>query len=279
VSRVAEEMNVTQPAISKQLGEIERSLKTPITQRKGNRIVFTSIGLRLANYACEVMQLIEKAEFDIDSLHRGLGGRVVVGIASSLSPTLLPEAIKRLKDTAPSAVVSIIEGHFNELLPLLESGGLDILIVRTWEPFFREGIEQLSLLNEQIHLVVGTSHPLAARADGSWQDLVAWPWIAPAEGSLARRAVDSQLASEGLELPAGYIESTSIMLNIELMRIAPFISLMPERLAEAHVRKGELSILPLHVEGLRTEVRCYWRADSTNETCNLFRECLQQVSI
>ncbi|MGR4068255.1 LysR family transcriptional regulator [Billgrantia sp. C5P2] len=54
VSRVAQELNVTQPAISKQIGEIERALDAPIVQRQGNRIVLTPIGERLATgHACE----------------------------------------------------------------------------------------------------------------------------------------------------------------------------------------------------------------------------------
>ncbi|MGR2737016.1 LysR family transcriptional regulator [Billgrantia sp. Q4P2] len=278
VSRVAQELNVTQPAISKQIGEIERALKTPIVQRQGNRIVLTPIGERLATHAREVVQQIERAEFDVDALHRGLGGRVVVGVVTSIAPTLLPEAIRLLKITAPPAIVSVVEGHFNQLLPMLESGGLDLLIARVWEPVFREGIEQATLLREPILLVAGVQHPLAGRQDIDWKDAVAWPWISPAAGSLARQGIDAFLARSGLAFPPGHVESTSLPLNIELMRISPFISLMPQWLARHHAGKGDLTILPLQMEGVLSEARCYWKRESSNATSNLFRECLEQAS-
>lgn len=278
VSHVAKAMNVTQPAISKQIGEIERSLNSPIIQRQGNRVVFTPIGERLAAHATEIVKLIERAEFDVDAVHRGLGGHVVVGVVASLAPTLLPEAIKRLKVIAPSAVVSITEGHFNQLLPLLENGNLDILIARAWEPFFREGISKTSILKEPILVVAGSQHPLAVRATIEWKDVVAWPWISPAEGSLARQAVDTCLAKAGLAFPSSYIESTSLLLNFELMRIAPFISLMPEWLARHHAGKGDLSILPLQFDEILSEAYCYWRSNSSNATSKLFQECLEQAS-
>lgn len=278
VSRVAHVLNVTQPAVSKQIGEIEKWLEAPIIERQGNRIVFTPIGERLAAHAREVIQQIERAEFDVDAVRRGLGGRVVVGAVTSLAPTLLPEAIRLLRITAPAAVVSVVEGHFNQQLPMLERGALDLIVARVWEPLSRDGIEHAHLLTEPILLVAGVKHPLASKRDLDWPDALAWPWIGPAAGSLARQAIDAYFARSGFAFPAEHVESTSLPLNIELMRTAPFIGLMPQWLAHHYAGKGELTILPLKMEGVLSEARCYWRSDSVNATSELFRECLGQAS-
>jgi DNA-binding transcriptional LysR family regulator len=278
VSRVAQAFNVTQPAISKQIAEVAKALGTPIVQRQGNRLLFTPVGERLAAHAREVMQQVERARFDIDALRRGLGGRLAVGAVTSISPTLLPEAIRLLKLTAPPAVVSVTEGHFNQLLPLMEGGFLDLIIARAWQPVALDGIDQMALLSEPVLVVAGANHPLSSKPDITWQDALEWPWITPAPNSRAYDAIANLMARFGVGLPEEQVESTSLPLNIELMRIAPFVGLMPQWLAHHHASRGDLAILRLQTEDILSEVRCYWRSNSTDPTLDLFRECLEQAS-
>ncbi|MEZ5730384.1 MAG: LysR substrate-binding domain-containing protein [Burkholderiaceae bacterium] len=278
VSRVARAFNVTQPAISKQLAEIERALEAKVVVREGNRLRFTAVGERLAAHARRVVQQLERARFDVDALRRGIGGRVSIGAVTSVAPTLLPEAIRLLMAAAPAAVVSVTEGHFVQLLPQLESGALDMLVARAWQPFSKPGIEQASLYREPVLVVVGAKHPLGSRADVVWADALQWPWIAPAPGSLAREAIDAFLARSGLALPGGNVESTSLPLAIELMRVAPYVGLMGHRLAHHHARRGDLIILPLALDEVLSEARCYWRSGAGDAIQSLFRECLQQAA-
>ncbi len=276
VSEIAKSMNLTQPAISKQIAEVEKALDVPIIHRERNRLFLTPIGERLAFHAHSILQQIKRAEFDIDAMCKGLSGHIGVGTVTSLAPLILPNAISMLKQTAPLASVSVVEGHFVTLLPRLQSGEIDMLLARTWQPEEIDGIHQMTIASEPISVVTGRDHPLAKRKDIDWEDATEWPWILPQSGSVARHAIDAFFSRHGLRAPVNVIESVSLSLNLELLRTMPVLGLFPEHLAFAHAMRVDLVILPLTMDGTLSEARCFWREGQldANGTLELFLSCL-----
>jgi DNA-binding transcriptional LysR family regulator len=184
VAPVSEALNVTQPAVSKQIAELERIVGAPIVTRDRNRLYLTSIGQRLAEHARQALDQLDRAAFDIEAMASGVSGSVSVGVVNSVAPTLLPEAIALFKSSTPQASIAIKEGHFVELLPEMETGALDVLIARTWQPQELPGIAQLSLFAEPVVVAAGRNHNLAKRTDPEWSDLVDFPWILPQANSV-----------------------------------------------------------------------------------------------
>ncbi|MEP5767368.1 LysR substrate-binding domain-containing protein [Nisaea sp.] len=278
VARVSEALNVTQPAISKQIAELERIVGVPVVTRDRNRLYLTPIGSRLADHAKRVLGQLDRAAFDIEAMASGVSGAVSIGVVSSVAPTLLPGAIALFKSSTPQASVSVSEGHFVELFPRLESGALDIVIARTWQPQELPGIDQKTLFSEPIVVVAGRNHPLAQKHDLTWPDVANCPWIFPQANSVARKALDALFAANGLTPPANTIASLSLTLNLELMRAMPALGLMPQRLAQIQSTRGEIATLPLDTRGLLSEVRCFCRADQIeqNGALSLFMKCLEQ---
>jgi DNA-binding transcriptional LysR family regulator len=280
VARVSEVLGVSQPAVSKQIVEIERIVGAPVVTRDRNRLYLTPIGHRLAEHAKQALAQIDRAAFDIEAMASGVSGSVSIGVVSSVAPTLLPGTISLFKRSTPHANVSIAEGHFVELFPQLEIGALDLLIARIWQPQELPGIKQMTLFSEPVVVVAGRDHPLAHKTDAKWMDVAEFPWILPQANSVARKAVDALFAVNGLTPPSNTIASLSLALNLELLRVMPALGLMPQRLAQAQATRGEIAILPLDTHGLLSEARCFWRADQTvqNGTLTLFLKCLQQSS-
>lgn len=278
VARVAEALGVTQPAVSKQIAELERIVGVPVVTRDRNRLYLTPIGSRLADHAKQALGQLDRAAFDLEAMASGVSGSVSIGVVSSVAPVLLPGAIALFKRSTPQASVSVSEGHFVELFPQLESGALDVLIARIWQPQELPGIEQMSLFSEPVVVVSGRGHPLALMENPEWADVASYPWILPPINSVARQAVDALFASNGLASPSNTIASLSLTLNVELLRVMPVLGLLPQRLAQAQAARGELAVLPLDTRGLLSEARCYWRANqiTRNGTLSLFLKCLQQ---
>lgn len=280
VSAVADRLHVTQPAVSKQIAEVERTLGVPVVTRRRNRLYLTPVGERLAYHARQVLHQIDRAAFDIEAMRKGLSGAVRIGSVSSLAPILLPDTLALFKQSAPRASVSVVEGHINSLMPELRSGMIDVLIGRVWQVQPVEGVNQEILMREPVSVVAGRDHPLAGRLSVGWEQAIGWPWILPPAGSVARRAIQSFLADSGLSLPADMIESLSLPLNIELLRRMPILAFLPQRLAVAHARRGDLIVLPLTMDSILSDACCFWREGSpkTNGTLDLFLRCLRQVS-
>ncbi|UYV39208.1 LysR family transcriptional regulator [Rhodobacteraceae bacterium D3-12] len=280
VARVSEALNVTQPAVSKQIADLERIVGAPIVTRDRNRLFLTSIGQRLADHAKQALNQLDRAAFDIEAMASGVAGSVSVGVVSSVAPTLLPATIALFKSSTPQANISIKEGHFVELLPELETGALDVLIARIWQPQELPGIDQLSLFAEPVVVVAGRTHSLANRSELDWSDLVEFPWILPQANSVARRAIDALFAEYGLSPPGNTIASLSLTLNLALLKAIPALTLMPQRLAQAHAARGDIVSLPLDTRGLLSEARCFWRSEqiSTNPTLTFFLKCLEKAT-
>ena len=280
VARVSEALNVSQPAVSKQIADLERIVGAPIVTRDRNRLFLTPIGHRLADHAKQALNQLDRAAFDIEAMASGVSGSVAVGVVSSVAPTLLPGAISLFKSGTPQASISIKEGHFVELLPELETGALDVLIARIWQPRELPGIEQLSLFAEPVVVVAGRNHRLATRADLEWSDLIDFPWILPQANSVARRAIDALFAENGLTPPANTIASLSLTLNLALLDSIPALGLLPQRLAQTHAARGDIVSLPLDTRGLLSEARCFWRSDQVdaNPTLSFFLKCLEKTT-
>ena len=280
VARVSETLNVSQPAVSKQIAELERIVGAPIVTRERNRLFLTPIGQRLAEYARQALNQLDRAAFDIEAMASGVSGSVSVGVVSSVAPTLLPPAIALFKGSTPQANISIKEGHFVELLPDLEAGELDVLIARIWQPQELPGIAQLGLFAEPVVVVAGRNHNLAKRAGLDWGDVVDIPWILPQANSVARRAIDALFAGYGLAPPANTIASLSLTLNLALLEAIPALAFMPQSLAQAHAARGDIVSLPLDTRGLLSEARCFWRSEhvDTNPTLTFFLKCLEKAT-
>lgn len=276
VARVSEALNVTQPAVSKQIAELEKIVGVPIVTRDRNRLFLTPIGQRLADHAKQALGQLDRAALDIEAMASGVSGAVSVGVVSSVAPILLPGAIALFKSGTQQANIVIKEGHFVELFPELEAGALDLLIARIWQPQELPGIDQLSLFAEPVVVMAGRNHRLAKQIDLEWRDLVDFPWLMPQANSVARRAVDALFAENGLTPPSNTIASLSLTLNLALLEAIPALGLMPQRLAQSHAARGDIVTLPIDTRGLLSEARCFWRSDQVekNPTLSFFLKCL-----
>ncbi|MEQ6250370.1 LysR substrate-binding domain-containing protein [Sulfitobacter sp. HNIBRBA3233] len=280
VARVAQALNVTQPAVSKQINELEHIAGAPIVTRERNRLFLTPIGERLAEHARIVLGQIDRAAFDLDAMASGASGPVQVGVVASVAPILLPGAISLFKRSAPRSNVVISEGHFVSLFPLLEAGQIDLLIARIWQPDTLEGVDQTMLFSDPVVVVGGPAHPLANVEKMTWAQATDCPWILPQANSVARRAMEAMFAGHGLAPPVNIIASSALSLNIELLKHTEALGFFPASLARTFAARGDLVILPLDTEGLLSEVRCFWRSDGAdqNSPASLFRKCLIQAA-
>jgi len=280
VARVSEALGVTQPAVSKQIAELEKIVGVPVVTRDRNRLYLTPIGIRLADHARQALSQLDRAAFDIEAMTSGVSGSVSIGVVSSVAPTLLPGTIALFKRSTPQANVSVSEGHFVELLPQLEAGALDLIIARVWQPQELAGIDQMALFSEPVVVVAGRNHPLVQAGDVTWADVAEYPWILPQPNSVARQAVDALFAANGLSPATNTIASLSLALNLELLRVMPALGLLPQRIAHVQATRGETVTLPLDTHDLLSEARCFWRKDqiSQNATLSLFLKCLQQAT-
>ncbi|MBR8657819.1 LysR family transcriptional regulator, partial [Achromobacter sp. Marseille-Q0513] len=124
VTRVAAAFHVTQPAISKQIAEIEAALGAPVVRRVGNALEPTSIGLVLIERGREILRQIELARRDVSALSAGAAGHVRFGAVVTIPQPLIAHAVELFIRRAPSASLSFVDSTLDRLLHMMDEGNL-----------------------------------------------------------------------------------------------------------------------------------------------------------
>lgn len=279
VTRVAAAFHVTQPAISKQIAEIEEALGVPIVQRLGNAVELTGIGKVIVEHGRAILRHIELAQRDVSALAAGTGGHVRVGAVVTIPEPIIANAVQLFRRRAPAASFSFVEATLDRLIKLLDDGGLDIALGRNHLAGVEMRLRQESLHREPFVFVVGASHALGNPERAvCWEDLRPCRWIVPLRGSPAFMTLAETLNAHEIVLAGVDVESSSLTLNISLIKSGDFVAILPLSVARSHMVRGSMRVLPLPPLEALGEVVAYWRTDSTAPAISLFNECLREAS-
>ncbi|MQR00831.1 LysR substrate-binding domain-containing protein [Glaciimonas soli] len=283
IARAARELNLTQPAVTKAIQELEADLDVPLFERTNRGVVPTCYGSLLGARVKTVIAELRYLTDELNAFRSGDTGHVIVGTLISASARLLPQTITKLKQQRPGVLITVREGPTDQLFPALASGELDIVVGRLPErdlPLTRMfAFEHTMLYNEAMCAVVGCQHPLLQRPDIRLPDLLEWPWIFPLQASPARLTAEHLFLDAGLSMPINIVESLSLLTNIGLMQDSPSISLMPRDVAQHFARLGLLAILDLGDLGKFGDIGYSVRAErAPTPAAHLFIECLKQTA-
>lgn len=174
----AEQVYLTQSALSHQIKDLETRLGCALFIRKTRPVRFTTAGQRLLRLADEVLPLVHGAEQDLVRLAGGEAGRIFMAIeCHSCFEWLLP-AIDRYRESWSDVELDIASGFHFAPLPALTRGDLDLVI--TADPVDDPGLSYLPLFSYEAQLAVARSHPLAERewvepADLASETLISYP--------------------------------------------------------------------------------------------------------
>ncbi len=279
--RAANEMSLTQPAVTKMIHELESSFAGTLFERSNRGVVPTELALVLGRRVKSLMAELRCMVDELNDLRFGTSGHVIVGTLISASARLLPSAIAKVKARRPNVLITVREGTPALLFPALATGDLDVVVGRLPErelpianafPLTHE-----ALFEESLCVVVGKGYgPAAARVE-HLSELVDFPWILPTADSPARLAAENLFRAAGLPLPNDIVESLSILTNIGLLLDTPRVALMPSTAARQFSDAGLLRILDLPETGAFGTVGFSVRSNKEQSAaCRAFVECLRE---
>jgi DNA-binding transcriptional LysR family regulator len=202
-SAAAQQLHLTQPAVSRQVAQLERSLGTVLVHRTRQGVLPTEAGRVLLAHADLIAAQVERAEADLREL-RGLS-RGTVRLGSFLSALVhLSAEVGALLDRAHPGIV-VVDALVDRAAALdgLRAGDLDLAIVfeHDFEPAPPvAGVELHPLFADPLRVLVPPGHRLAGGGPVAVAELAGETWIRAHEGSAARR-VDVVLARAGLRPP------------------------------------------------------------------------------
>lgn len=286
LQRAANEMALTQPAVTKVIHELEACFDGLLFERSNRGVKPTELGWVLGRRVKSLMAELRHMTDEVNAFNEGTSGHVIVGTLIVASAQLLPRTLASLKARAPDVLVTIREATTAQLFPALASGDLDIVVGRLPEQSLPLAhafpLNHEVLFEESLCVVGGVRHWTQRGGAPRNVDLPALmdaPWILPVPESPSRLAAESLFRRAELPLPRDVIESLSMLTNIGLMLETPRIGLMPRAAARQFVDAGLLCILETEEAGSFGAVGFSVRADKApTPACRLFIECLREAT-
>lgn len=279
VGKVAANANVTQPAVSKALAELERGLGVKLFERTARGIHPTVYGECLIRHARTVLDELTNARDELRGLISGASGSICIGALSTAAPALLPQSLTLLKQRSPGTTVLIREGTMESLLPELWSGKLDLIVGRLPNNGPAHGLDEKALTREAVTLVAGRHHPLTKRNRLRWADLKEFPWVLPPMGTLLREPLERAFERHAIPMPSNRVETLSVHIIRAYLQLTDAIAALAGDVSMHDQGLGLIAILPLELPKLLRPVGMTWSKErALSPSAKLMMRCLEEVA-
>ncbi|MFI6597216.1 LysR family transcriptional regulator [Nonomuraea sp. NPDC050536] len=171
-SAAAQALTMTQPAVSRQIGTLERKLGVALFRRVPRGITPTAAGEVAIDEARQILDRIRGLEARMSAFAGLSGGHVRIAGFPSANTAFVPEAIRRFREAHPGIEVSLVLAGPEAI----RAGGLDLALVTDWDDV-GAGLELVPLLEEEHRVALPSRHPLARRTRVPLSELRDEVWI------------------------------------------------------------------------------------------------------
>jgi len=262
-SRAAQQLGVTQQAISRHIQGLEQAVGVRLIERDQRAVTPTPLGRSLVHYANNI--LAESAGFQRQVAETLARGRVQVRLGSSptASTQLVSEAVLSMQRDCGHIHLDVIAGTLPAAAHSLMNGEMDIFVGIDNGTVEYEGIERETLATELYCVVAGKQHPLAQVAAPTARQLGASDWIMGRYLGEVEAGWREAFGSRGLPVPVPKITTTSLDFCKTVLVSSPFLSLLPRQLVDAEVESGALSCLATEGFAWERPIALFYRRNTT----------------
>lgn len=278
ITAAAEQMHMTQPAVSHWLADIEDVVGTALFVR-GRRLKLTAAGEVLRRHSQRMLGDVKRTSEELDAVRSGLAGRLHVGSILSAAPVLLPKAVARLQREQPNVFVYVVEATLEVLLERLAKRELDLIIGPLDVRAHRSGFASEGLMDDTVRVVSRPDHPFARKRKPSWQEASQLPWIMPPAGTLMRAKLEDAFATQKVPTPMPRIETASIIALQMLLRETDCLTVLSGSVAELYRSLKLVETVRLKPDIAFAKVGMLWAEDSSNAILRHLLEALRAESL
>lgn len=247
IHRAAEALNMSQPAASKLLKDLEDMMAVPLFERLPRGMRPTWYGETMIRHARMALSSLSEAGAEIEALKAGYFGSVSVGAITGPAMTLLPAAMATVIEEHPRLRVSLLVESSDVLLERLAQNKLDILVARLFERHDKTHLHYEALAEEQVSAIVRPQHPMLKVKKLSLRELAAAGWIVPPSGSVLRHRFELMFQEAGIEAPNRLIESSAVVFLTKMLQQSDYLAVVPTDVARYYADHGIVSILPIEL--------------------------------
>ncbi|MDA8479012.1 LysR substrate-binding domain-containing protein [Citrobacter sp. Awk 4] len=262
LGRAAETLNLSQPALSKTLNELEQLTGTRLFDRGRLGAQLTLPGEQFLTHAVKVLDALNTAG---QALNRkeGINHDVVrIGALPTAALGILPAVIGQFHQQQKETTLQVATMNNPMLLAGLKSGEIDLGIGRMSDPELMSGLNYELLFLESLKLVVRPNHPLLQETV-TLSRVTDWPVVVSPKGTVPRQNAEALLQSQGCKMPSGCIETLSASLSRQLTVDYDYVWFVPSGAVRDDLRQATLVSLPIPSQGAGEPIGILTRVDTT----------------
>lgn len=272
-SRAAEELHMTQPAVSQYIQALERTMGTKLLERSNKYVHLNKAGEIVYHHAKEILGLYGKMHYLIDDLTNNPNGLLSIGASYSFGEYVLPHLIAELQEKYPQIKPAITIGNTKEIAKLVLGHQLDVGIVEGQyeeknlkiEPFT---IDKMSIISSPKNRLSYTETEI------SIDDLEKETWIVRENGSGTREAAEKLFRQFNIT-PQKILEFGSTQLIKESVEAGIGISLLSDWVIQKEREYGSLAVIEVEEISFTREFSVVLRSPFQTKALSVFLELLK----
>ena len=255
-TRAAEELFITQPAVTKHIHEIENHFKVALFERNGSKIKLTPAGESLLHYTDQIFGIYQKLEFELNSFNQKHTGKLKIGASTTVAQYILPPLLAAFHKKFKGVRIALAINNTEQIEKALQENNIELGIIegQTKNKLFKYA----EFIKDEIVLVANANHPLVKRDSIKAEELKNIPLLLREPGSGTLEVIAHALKRLGIkisqlqnEMQLGSTESMKLyLLNSDALAFLSVHSILKE------LKNKECSIVD--VKGLNIERYFYF---------------------
>jgi DNA-binding transcriptional LysR family regulator len=262
VRRAADHINLSQPALTKSIHNLEDELGVQLFTRGPRGVAPTIYGEILLPHARLLRNGGERAVAEIQAVKAGHVGHLRLGVAN-FSISFLPRVIAQLLATTPGLSFDIVDGTYEGLTALVREGVLDA-VASGFPMVHREDLVHEELVAGEFAVVCRPDHPILAERRKSLPLLAKQRWIVPNRPQQIVESLEYAFRTAGAEPPKPVITSGSMSFLKAVLCEGEFLTLLPRGVVRQELESGTLVTIPFKGFPVPTAEGMIYRADAVH---------------
>jgi DNA-binding transcriptional LysR family regulator len=244
-TRAAEELHLTQPAVSAHIRKLERAIGGPLFEQIGRRVSLTPVGQVMARYAEQVLALEDELLVAIADVQGVCQGSLAIGTSTTIGISVLPGLVRQYRQAHPLVRLQLQIGNYAEAVQGLLDGRLDVALMPHPTPGMEldERLESVTVMDDDLVLVVAPDHRWAEVPSIEPQDLIGEPFVLTGAGRL-RQQVEDILKPYGVT-PDIVAECNSLIAIARVVETGIGVSLLSRMAVADELAQGRLREVPV----------------------------------
>ena len=244
----ADQLGLSQQAISKSIQRLELQLGVRLFERDGRRVRPTRYADMFLPHARTIAAEAARFRADLDDILGGRRGRLRVGIGPSAAASVVATATKAMAAKQPGIKMSAMAGLYEMLINDLVLGALDVVVALRQVTRDNPMVREEHLGDVRYAVVAGASHRLASSKGLTLQDLQEEIWISGSNIGEVEENIEASFRAAGMTRRRVDIETTSILFSLSMLDSATHIAILPELLVQRDREAGRLVLLDVNTD-------------------------------